>query len=71
MILLDGEKSLYLHILEILIPHLRSGAVVLGDDTKQFKKTLAPYVAYMQNPKNGFQSISLSLGEGVEYSVRL
>jgi len=71
MLPLDGEKSLYLPILEILIPHLRSGAVVLGDDTKQFKKTLAPYVAYMQNLKNGFQSVSLSLGEGVEYSVRL
>lgn len=71
MVLLDGEKSLYLPILEILKLHLRPGAVVLGDDTKQFKRTLAPYIAYMQDSRNGFQSVSLSLGEGIEYSVRL
>jgi predicted O-methyltransferase YrrM len=71
MLLLDGEKSLYLPILELLIPHLRSGSIVLGDDTKQFKRMLAPYIAYMQDTKNGFQSVSLSLGEGVEFSVKL
>jgi predicted O-methyltransferase YrrM len=71
MLLLDGEKSLYLPILELLVPHLRSGSVVLGDDTKQFKRTLAPYIAHMQDPRNGFQSVSLSLGEGVEFSVKL
>lgn len=71
MVLLDGLKSLYLAILKLLTPHLRLGAVVLADNIFAYRKTLAPYVAYVQDPKNGFSSVTLFLGTGTEYSVRL
>jgi predicted O-methyltransferase YrrM len=71
MVLLDGFKQLYLPILEMLIPALRQGAVVLADNIFTFRWALAPYVAYVQEPSNGFLSVTLFLGDGMEYSVRL
>ena len=47
-----------------------SGAVVLADNIFTFKKTLRPYVTYMQDRANGFDSVTLPLGHGMEYSVR-
>jgi len=69
--LLDGWKDLYVPILELLTPQLRPGAVVLGDNIKTFPKALAPYVARVQDPNGGFRSVTLPLGEGTEFSVRL
>jgi predicted O-methyltransferase YrrM len=69
--LLDGWKDLYVPIIEILTPHLRPGAVVLADNIKTFPKALAPYVAHVRDLRNGFQSVTLPLGQGTEYSVRL
>jgi len=71
MVLLDGFKELYLPILELLTPCLRPGAVVLGDNIFTFRIALAPYVAYVTNPANGFSSVTLFLGDGTEYSVKL
>jgi predicted O-methyltransferase YrrM len=71
MVLMDGWKNLYLPVIKILTPHLRAGAVVLSDNINTFKRTLAPYVAHMEDRSNGFQSVTLPLGEGLQYSVRL
>jgi predicted O-methyltransferase YrrM len=71
MVLLDGFKSLYLPMLKMLTPHLRQGAVVIGDNIFTFRRALAPYVAFVHDPKNGFFSVTLFLGDGTEYSVRL
>jgi len=71
LVLLDGLKELYLPMIEILTPHLRQGAVVLADNIRTFRRTLAPYVAHMRDPRNGFHSVTLPLGAGTEYSVRL
>ena len=69
MALLDGWKDLYLPIFELLAPQLRPGAVVLGDNMKTFPKALAPYAARVR--EGGFQSVTLPLGSGTEFSVKL
>jgi predicted O-methyltransferase YrrM len=69
--LLDGFKELYVPIVEMLKPHLRRGAVVLADNIFLYKKALAPYVAHMHEIANGFQSVTLLLADGTEYSIRL
>jgi len=69
MVLLDGWKDLYLPIFEMLAPHVRKGGVVLGDNMKTFPKALAPYAARVR--EGGFQSVTLPLGSGTEYSVKL
>jgi predicted O-methyltransferase YrrM len=71
MVLLDGMKELYLPVLKLLAPRLRRGAVVLGDNIFTFRAALRPYVDYVSDPANGFSSITLFLGDGTEYSVKL
>jgi predicted O-methyltransferase YrrM len=69
MALLDGWKELYVPVLELLAPHLRPGAVVLGDNMKTFPKALAPYAARVR--ERDFRSVTLPLGAGTEYSIKL
>ncbi|MCY1012505.1 class I SAM-dependent methyltransferase [Nannocystis pusilla] len=71
MMLLDGWKDLYLPIIRMLGPQVRPGGVVIGDNIFTFKRDLAPYVAYMQDPANGFRSSTLHLADGTEFSVRV
>ena len=69
LVLLDGWKDLYIPMLQLLRPKLRKGAAVFADNIFTFPKELAAYVAFVRDPANGFESTTLSLGEGVEYSV--
>jgi predicted O-methyltransferase YrrM len=69
LVLLDGWKDLYLPMLKMLTPKLRTGSVIIADNIHTFKKGLAPYVAYVQSPANGFQSTTLPIGAGIEYSI--
>lgn len=71
LLLLDGWKEMYLPMLQMLAPKLRPGAVVLADNIKTFRRALAPYLAYVQNGRNQFASVTLPLADGFEYSVRL
>jgi len=68
LVFLDGWKDLYLPVLKLLTPRLRPGALVLADNIFTFKKDLRPYVEYVQSPGNRFQSTTLSVSDGVEYS---
>ena len=70
-VLLDGWKDLYLPMLRMLQPKLRRGAVVFADNIFTFPKELASYVAYVREPANGFESTTVPLGHGLEYSVRV
>jgi predicted O-methyltransferase YrrM len=69
MVLIDGWKDLYLPVLKLLEPSLRKGAVVLGDNIFTFKRDLQPYVDYVQSGENGFESTTLHISDGFEYSV--
>ncbi len=70
MVLLDGWKDLYVPIIQLLSPHIRAGGIAIGDNIFSFKKDLIPYVEYMQNPENGFQSVTLNMSDGTEFSVK-
>lgn len=70
LLFLDGWKDFYLPLLKQLEPMLGRGALVIGDDTKLFPDRLAPYLNYVRNPENGYQSADLPIGDGVELSVR-
>jgi len=71
LVLLDGWKDLYLPVLQLLEPKLRPGSVVLADNIKTFRRSLAPYVEYVQSGRQGFRSVTLPLKDGFEFSVRL
>ena len=72
LLLIDGAKDLYLPILKMLAPRLRPGGVVLADNVLSpfIKRTLAEYVAYMQDDRHGFVSVTVPFRDGFEYSVK-
>jgi len=71
LLFLDGWKELYLELLRLTSANLRPGSVILADDTDLFPEHLASYLEFVRNPQNGFVSVHLPLGDGIEYSVKL
>ncbi len=71
LVLIDGWKDLYLPVLKLLTPSLRQGAVVLADNIFTFKRDLRAYVEYVQSGEHGFESTTLEISDGFEYSVFL
>jgi predicted O-methyltransferase YrrM len=69
LVLLDGWKDLYLPVLELLTPRLRTGSIVLADNIFTFRRGLRPYVDYMQSGEHGFASTTLQMSDGFEYSI--
>ncbi|MBY6242507.1 O-methyltransferase [Methylosinus sp. Sm6] len=70
LLLLDGWKALYLPMLRALEPALGEGALVIADDLKIMPEMLAPYLAYVRDPANGYSSGEIPLDDGLELSLR-
>jgi predicted O-methyltransferase YrrM len=66
LVLLDGAFSLYLPVLKLVEPHLRPGALVIGENSSP------EYLDYVRNSDNGYRSVALPFepGRGNEMSVR-
>ena len=56
--------------LELVAPHLRRGAVVMCDNTTQFREPYADYFAFVDDPKNELRTLTLPFEGGFELSVR-
>src|SRR5262249_34083899 len=67
---LDGWNDLYLTVLEMLEPHLRPGALVAADMSRDDPHH-ARYRAHMGDPAHGYLTTELPLDDGVVLSVRL
>lgn len=70
LLLLDGWKPLYLPMLQLLEPRLAPAAVVIGDDLDIAPEALAPYLAHVRDPRNGYVSVELPIGDRIEISTR-
>lgn len=66
LVLLDGGPALYTEILQLLLPRLRPGALVIADNMDDQQH---PYVTWVRDPANGFVSTSIPFKGGTEYSV--
>ena len=67
LLLIDGAFSLYLPVLKLIEPRLKSGAMILGENA------FAPdYLDYVRNPANGYlsQPLPVDEGRGNEFTVR-
>jgi predicted O-methyltransferase YrrM len=69
MVMLDGAFTLYLPILKLLEPHLKAGAIIIGENA--FAQA-GGYIDYVRDPQNGYLSLPLSFdpGRGNELTVR-
>jgi predicted O-methyltransferase YrrM len=70
LLFLDGWKDLCLPVLKLIEPSLRPGALVVADDTDKFESVLRPYLDYVRAPGNGYVSVRVPIGDGIELSVR-
>jgi predicted O-methyltransferase YrrM len=69
MVMLDGAFTLYLSILTLLEPHLKPGAVIIGENAFQ---PASGYIDYVRDHRNGYLSLPLSFdpGRGNEFTVK-
>jgi predicted O-methyltransferase YrrM len=68
-VLLDGWKDLCLPVLGLLEPRLAPGTLVVADDVDL--ADLQPYLDYVRDPRNGYQSVTFPVEDGMEISCRL
>ena len=54
--------------LELVTPHLRPGAIVIADNTRQYRGEYADYFAFLD--AQGFRTMTLPFDGGLEMSVR-
>ncbi|MBN3727014.1 O-methyltransferase [Burkholderia sp. Ac-20379] len=68
LVLLDGAFSLYLPVLKLLEPRLKSGALILAENAFEHGNA---YLDYVRDPANGYlsQPIPISPGRGNEMTV--
>nr|WP_321439947.1 hypothetical protein [uncultured Hyphomonas sp.] len=66
---LDGWKDLYIPVLKLMEPKLAPGAVIFADNIHSFRKTLKPFVDYISDASNGYETTVLDIGSGVSLSV--
>ena len=64
LVLLDGAKGLYSQVLSLLEGRLRSGALVVADNSDYVPE----YVAHIRSPDSGY--VSVPIGGDVEVSMR-
>ncbi|KAL4914478.1 S-adenosyl-L-methionine-dependent methyltransferase [Aspergillus aurantiobrunneus] len=69
LLLLDIWSALALPTLKTVLPCLRSGAVVLTDNTISAAEGYADLLGYLRTPENGFQNMTLPFTNGFEMSV--
>jgi predicted O-methyltransferase YrrM len=70
LVFLDGWKRLYLPVLQLLEPRLRTGAAVVADDLVLFPEQLATYLEYVRDPSRGYTTVEVPIGDHFELSVR-
>jgi predicted O-methyltransferase YrrM len=54
----------------LVAPHLREGAVVICDNTLQFREAYADYFAFVYDPRNALRTMTLPFEGGLEFTVR-
>jgi predicted O-methyltransferase YrrM len=69
-VLMDIWTEMALPALELIAPHLRPGAVVVADNTAQFRHAYRHFFAYVEDPKNGLKTMTLPFEGGLEMLVR-
>lgn len=69
-VLVDIWISMARPALELVTPHLRPGAIVVCDNTDQHRSAFADYFAFLEDPANGFRTMTLPFDGGLELSVR-
>ena len=69
-LLMDIWTPLARPAIELVGPHLRKRAVVIADNTATYRIAYGKYFAYINDPANGFSTMTLPFDGGLEMSVK-
>ena len=70
-VLMDIWTEMALPALELIAPHLRPGAVVVADNTAQFRHAYRHFFEFVEDPKNGLTTMTLPFEGGLEFIVKV
>ena len=68
-VLMDIWTPMALPALELLIPQLKKGAVIISDNTIFAAKGYAAFLARIKAENSGFRTVTLPFSGGLEYTV--
>jgi hypothetical protein len=54
-----------------IAPHLRSGAIIIADNTQSARCGYGAYFAFIADPKNRLRTMTLPFAGGLEMTVRV
>jgi predicted O-methyltransferase YrrM len=69
-VLMDVWVKMARPALELIFPDLRLGAVVVCDNTQSRRADYADYFGFLNDPANGFKTMTLPFSGGLELSIR-
>jgi predicted O-methyltransferase YrrM len=70
-VLMDIWTEMARPALELVHPHLRPGAVIIADNTTQFRHAYRFFFEFVANPKNGLKTMTLPFEGGLEMVVKV
>ena len=70
-VLMDIWTEMARPALELIAPHLRSGAVVVADNTRQFRHAYRHFFEFVTDPANGMRTLALPFEGGLEMIVKV
>jgi hypothetical protein len=70
-VLMDVWTEMVRPALELVAPRLRAGAVVVCDNTRQFREAYRDYFDFVNDPARGFKTATLPFEGGLEFTVKL
>jgi len=68
--LVDIWIDIALPALKLVYPHLKQGAIVICDNTDQYRSEYAEYFEFINDPVSCFRTVTLPFKGGLEMSVR-
>jgi predicted O-methyltransferase YrrM len=69
-LLMDIWTPLARPAIELVGPHLREGAIVIADNTDSYRIAYGDYFDWINDPANGFSTMTLPFDGGLEMSVK-
>jgi predicted O-methyltransferase YrrM len=70
-VLMDIWTEMARPALELVAPHLRKGAVIIADNTTQFRHAYRFFFEFVNNQANGLRAITLPFSNGLEMIVKI
>jgi predicted O-methyltransferase YrrM len=70
-VLMDIWTEMARPAIELIAPHLRPGAIVVADNTEQFRHAYRHFFEFVADPKNGLRTMTLPFENGLELVVKV